>query len=56
MTGRARISIIQGIFMAVEVCLPDRRSTTITLSTVVNRLIHVEYAFSFSASTISQAT
>ena len=55
-TGAARISMIQGIFMAVEVCLPYRRSTTTMLSRLTHADIHAEWAFSFSASSISQTT
>ena len=55
-TGAARISMIQGIFIAVEVCLPYRRSTTTMLSRLTHADIHAEWAFSFTASSISQTT
>ena len=55
-TGAARISMIHGIFMAVEVCLPYRRSTTTMLNRLTHADIQAEWAFSFTAITISQTT
>ena len=46
--------MIHGIFMAVEVCLPYRRSTTTMLNRLTHADIQAEWAFNFTAITISQ--
>ena len=53
-TGSTRISMIQGTFMAVLVCLLLSRSTTRRLSTVVMADSAVEYALSLTVSASSQ--